>query len=792
MRALHRKLIRDLLGSAGTLLSVVAIIAIGTGSFIGLGSAQRILEASQRAYYRQYRFADFWVDVKKAPLSAVERIASLPEITALEDRVVFDVILDLQGEVRPLTGRLISTPARGFDRTLNGICLIRGSGFSDDRDTEVILSEAFAKAHDLQIGDQIGLILNRKRQSFVIVGTAISPEYVYMVRGPGDLIPDAERFGILYVKDRYAHEVLDLKDSCNQIIGRVAPGAQQSVDVLLDRIDRMLAPYGVMETVPRRRQASHRFLSDEIQGLAVSATIMPAIFLGVAALVLNILMIRLAQRQRTNIGTLKALGYSDRRVMMHFLSFGVVVGAVGGLAGAALGIALTHTMIEMYRSFFQFPAFLMRLQPDLLLIGMAISIAFAILGTVRGVREVLRLQPAEAMRQKPPERGGSILLESIPWLWRSFGFRTQMALRSVFRNRTRTVTAIVAAAMATAITFMSLASYDSFLYLVDYQFDMVAHSDVDIGMRDEASAEALFESRDLPGVDDAEPVLGVRCDLRHGRRSRRMTVTGLSSRHRLTTPMDAAGKQIRIPGDGLVLAHKLAELLDVQVGDSLALTPVRGRRETRHVRVASVVKSFLGMDCYADIHYLSGIVGESLAINAVQLKMDEQQLSSLYRTIKELPNAQGLGVRKDAKENIETTLVETSLFSIGLMVIFAGVISFGATLNNALIEIGDRIREISTLRVLGYRPGQVAGILFRQSMVTFGVGLVLAFPLGYAMVQLIASAYDSELYRMPVVIRPAVVVYTIVLAMLFALAAQWIVYRQIVKLDWLEGAKVKE
>lgn len=792
MRALNRKLMRDLLGSMGSLISVVVIIAIGTGSFVGLGSTQRILEASQAAYYRDYRFADFWVDVKKAPLTAIERIAQMPEVSALDARVVFDVILDLPGQVRPLAGRLISTPQRGFERTLNAVCLIRGSGFSDDRDEEVIISEAFAEAHHLDIGDRVGVILNRKRESFVIVGTAISPEYVYMVRGLGDLVPDHEHFGILYVKDRYAREVLGFKDACNQIVGRVVPTALAHLDTILDRIDRKLSPYGVLEVTPRRRQASHRFLTDEIAGLAVSATIMPAIFLGVAALVLNILMIRLTQRQRATIGTLKALGHSNRSIMLHYISFGVVVGIVGGLCGAVLGVSLAYWMIEIYKGFFQFPGFVLRTYPDLVLIGVAISVGFALVGTIRGVLEAIRLQPAEAMRQKPPERGGAIVLERWPWLWQRLGFRTHMALRSVFRNRVRTVTAIIAAALSTAIVFMGLATYDSFMYLVDHQFEKVTHSDVDIGMRDEKSLRVLLESRDLPGVDYAEAMFGLRCDLRHGRNARRIAISGLSPGHRLTTPMSADEKPIYIPSDGIVLSQKLAEILDARVGDTLELTPVRGRRKTRDVRVASIVESFLGLACYADVRYLSSVVGESLAVNAVQLAVDESQRPALYRRIKELPNAQGLGVRADTKLNIEKTLIETSVFSIGLMVLFAGIIAFGSTVNNALIEIGDRIREISTFRVLGYKPGQIAGILFRQSMVTFGVGLVLAFPLGYAMTELIAAAYDSELYRMPVIIRPGVVILTVGLALSFVLAAQGIVYWQIKKLDWLEGVKVQE
>lgn len=792
MSVLSRKLLRDLRGDASTLLSVVAIIVVGTATFVGLRSSQRILEASQAAYYRDYRFADFWVDVKKAPVSAAEQIAKMPEIDALEARVVFDVILDLPDVVKPLAGRLISTPPRGLAQTINGICLVRGSGFSEDRDEEAIVSEAFAAAHGLEVGDRIHLILNRKRESFVIVGTAISPEYVYMVRGPGDLIPDPEHFGTLYVKERFAREVLDFQDAFNQLVGRLTPGALGHVDAALERVDRVLTPYGVLEVVPRRRQASHRFLSDEITGLRVSATVMPTVFLAVAALVLNILMVRLAQRQRSIVGTLKALGYSNRAMMVHFLMFGVVIGTVGGLVGGALGILLARGMIGMYKEFFQFPSFLFRAYPDLVLTGVAMSIGFAVAGAIRGVRAVLRLQPAEAMRERPPERGGAIFLERWPWLWRQFGFRTHMALRSVFRNRTRTATAIVAAALSTAIIFMSVTMYDSFLYLVDYQFEALAHSDADIGMRDEKSLPALFEARRLPGVDYAEPVLGVRCDLRHGRSIRRMTVTGLNPRHRLTTPRYADGTPVRIPEEGLVLSHKLAELLGVDAGDRLELTPVRGRRVTVEATVAAVAETFIGLDCYADIRYLSGLVGEAFAINALQLSVNRPELPALYRRVKELPNAQGLSVRADAKANIEQTLIATSVFSIGILVLFAGVIGLGSAVSAALVEIGDRVRELSTLRVVGYHPSQVAGVLIRQGVVTSVTGLILAFPIGYVLVRIVAAAYDSELYRMPVIIRARDVILTLALALLFAIVAQGIVYRQIKRLDWLTGVKVKE
>ena len=609
MRTLSRKLGRDLLRNAGTLVSVVAIIAIGTGCFIGMGSAVRILSLSRSTYYSEYHFADFWVHVKKAPLTAVERIARLDGMEAVEGRVIFDVILDVPGEERPLTGRLLSTPRAHADRSLNGLCLVRGSGFSDDRREELILSEAFAREHDLDPGDRVGLILNRKRQSFVIAGTAISPEYVYMVRGEGDLVPDPKHFGILYVEEGYAREVLDFQDACNEIVGRVVDGVDADVEAMAQDVSRMLQPYGVLSTTPRERQASHRFLSDEIEGGRVSSTLIPGIFLLVAALVLNVVMSRFAERQRSIIGTLKALGYSSRRVFLHFLAFGVAVGVAGGLVGNVLGIALAAGMVEMYKEFYQFPRFVYEVYPDLLVIGMIISVVFALVGTAKGVWSVLRLEPAEAMRQKPPERGGMIFLEHFPRLWKQLGFRTQMAVRSLVRNRFRTMTGVLATALAGSLIMMSLTMYDSLWFLVDFQFDRIVHSDVDVGLREEQSIGGLYESRQLPGVDYAEPLLGVRCDMRNGRYERRMGIMGLSREHRMTTPVRADLEQIEIPREGLVMSRKLAELLNLKEGDNVEVTPVRGRREPAQAHLASIVESYIGLDCYADLHYLSRLVG---------------------------------------------------------------------------------------------------------------------------------------------------------------------------------------
>jgi putative ABC transport system permease protein len=256
--------------------------------------------------------------------------------------------------------------------------------------------------------------------------------------------------------------------------------------------------------------------------------------------------------------------------------------------------------------------------------------------------------------------------------------------------------------------------------------------------------------------------------------------------------MQADATPVLIPPEGLVLSEKLAEVLNASVGDHLELTPVRGRRRTVSVPVRSTIKSFLGLECYAHQGYLSRVVGEALAVNSVQLSVNPAQADALYGAIKQLPNAQGLNVPANTKANLEKTLAESMTASMGVTIIFAGVIAFGSLLSSSLIEIRDRTRDIATFRVLGYKPAQVAAIFFRENIIVFVGGLVVAFPIGYVLVTAVAKAYDTELFRMPVVWSVSTVATTATIAVIFVVIVQVFVYGQVRRIDWLEGIKIKE
>ncbi len=422
MKSLDRKLVRELRSAWGRLLAITSIIAVGVGCYVEMASIYANLTDAKQRYYAQCRMADFTIELKKVPITELSLLQSLPEITEIRPRIQFFATVDLDRVTELLNGQVLSLPDYR-QQTIDDIVLRRGSYFTDRRQNEVIVNDAFARRHGLRPGSWIHLILNNRRQELFVVGTAISSEFLYLM-SPGSITPDPEHFGVFYLKRSYAEEVFDFEGAANQVLGRLQPSMRERPGDVLRRAESLLEPYGVLSTTPLKDQPSNRFITEDMNGLATFTTILPTIFLAVAAIVLNILLSRWTEQQRTVVGTLKAIGYRDGQVFAHFIKFGLTIGVLGGLAGCVLGYVLAGYATDLLGKFYEFPKLENQLYLGKSLIGMLISLACALAGALHGGYVVLKLRPAEAMRPKPPRTAapsGSSTLPGCGPCWDSVG-----------------------------------------------------------------------------------------------------------------------------------------------------------------------------------------------------------------------------------------------------------------------------------------------------------------------------------------------------------------------------------
>src|SRR5690348_1540028 len=394
LSALDRKLLRDLWHMRGQVLTVGLIVASGIATYVTMRGTYESMQRAQQEYYSRYRFADVFAQLKRAPNKLSDEIADIPGVGAVQTRVVVEVNLDVPGLNEPAVGRIVSIP-EGQAPVLNDLFVRHGRYIEPVRQNEVLISEAFASANNLEVGTSIGAVINGRWEPLRIVGIALSPEYVYEIRG-AEVFPDNKRFGVLWMSRAALGALFNMEGGFNDVSLTLAPGANEAE--VITRLDRILEPYGGLGAYGREDQISNRFLTDEIAQDRITGIFVPTIFLGIAAFLIHVVLSRLINTQRNPVGLLKAFGYSDFAVGMHYLKFALVAVLAGTAIGSPLGIWLGKGLAQMYQNFFRFPSLNFIAGPKLILWGVAISAGAACLGATSSLRGVVALPPAEAMQ----------------------------------------------------------------------------------------------------------------------------------------------------------------------------------------------------------------------------------------------------------------------------------------------------------------------------------------------------------------------------------------------------------
>ncbi|HXE79526.1 MAG TPA: FtsX-like permease family protein [Vicinamibacterales bacterium] len=787
MRALTRKLLRDLWSVKGQALAIGLVMAAGVAMCLAYLSTFHSLRYTQRAYYDRYRFADVFVSVKRAPLGLQDRIAAIPGIARAVPRVVVDVTLDVEGLTEPATGRLVSieVPARP---TLNDIFLRRGRWPSLGRPDEVIVSEAFATAHGLGPGDSVGAIINGRRRELQIVGIGLSPEYLYSIR-PGELIPDDARFGIFWMERRGLASAFDMEGAFNDLAIRLRPGANER-DVIV-RLDTLLKPYGAFGAIPRALQTSHWYIDNELRQLQTVGLVIPIVFLGVAAFLLNVVLTRIVSVQREQIAALKALGYTKRELGLHYMQWGLVIALTGAVLGTAFGAWLGSSMTSIYNDFFRFPQLLYELPPSLVVVGALVSVVAALLGASAAVTRAVRLPPAEAMRPEPPASYRETLLERIG-LKRWLPQVGRMVLRNLSRQPVRALTSIVGVSLATAMLVLGTFILDAIDVLLDSQFFVIQRQDLTVSFVEPVSGRALHELKRLPGVLDVEPTRAVAARMRHGPRWRHVTIQGIVQRPRLQRVVDAGRGPLELPSSGLVLSTKLAELLEAEPGDRILVEVLEGRRPIVEVPVNGLVEEYMGTAAYMQLEALHDLMREGPSLSGAALQVDAREAASLYERLKRTPRVAGVSLKRSTIESFEKTMDETMHIMVFFNVLFAGVIAFGVVYNTARISLSERSRELASLRVLGFTRAEISTILLGELGVVTVVAIPAGLVLGYLSAGLLIAAFNTELFRFPLVISPATYAYAALAVLAATALSAAVVRRRLDHLDLVAVLKTKE
>ena len=785
--SLDRKLIRDVWQIRGQALAISAVIACGIAIFVTTRSAMESLQICQSTYYDRYGFADVFASLKRAPLSLQHRLAEIPGVAALSPRIVKDVTLTLKELKEPATARLVSMSDRQ-DEGLNRIHLRKGRSLEPSDVDNVLVNEAFANAWSMEPGDSVTVIMNGRLRKLFIVGVALSPEYVYLIR-PGDLIPDPSRFAIFWMNRKALEAAFDMEGAFNDVAFQLMPNA--NLDEVIRRIDFLTERYGGLGAYARRDQMSNRFLSDEIENLRSVGTVIPSIFLLVSAFLLNLVIGRIIGTQREQIAALKALGYSNWAIGWHYMKLSLMIVAVGWIIGVLGGAYIGRNLTFMYTQFFSFPFLTYHITLRMITTAAGIGITAGILGTAGAVRRAVSLPPAEAMRPEPPAKYQPTVLERMG-MTRLFSNTTLMVLRHIERTPVKSAMSILGIAMAVGVLVLGRSTADGVLHMVDIVFTIQQRQDLTITFIEPRSSRALYEIRNLPGVLMAEPFRSVPARLRFGHRSRRTGVMGLHNDAKLFELIDDKINPIELPKGGIMLSEKMAEMIGARPGDTVTLEVLEGSRPTREVVVTGLAREFLGTTPYMEIEALNRVMEEGNVISGVHVQADAKVVDKVYETLKGMPRVAGVTIKNTALTNFRKTMAETLLIMVMFQTVFATVIAFGVVYNAARLAVAERSRELASLRVLGFTRAEISGILLGELAILVVIAIPLGLILGHVAAYFIVQSFDTELFRIPFHLESSTYAKAVLVVAGAAIVSALIVRRKLDELDLIAVLKTKE
>ncbi|TAN43488.1 MAG: ABC transporter permease [Nitrospirae bacterium] len=787
MKALDHKLWRDLWGMKGQALAICLVIASGVCTYVLLISTMHSLNLTRDSFYSEYGFADVFASLKRAPEGLRQRISEIPGVNQVETRVMANVKLDIRDFPEPVTARLVSVPDSGSP-LLNRLFIRRGRQVDPSKDNEVLVSEAFADAHRLIPGDRFGAVINGKWKTLVVAGVALSPEFVLQSR-PGALSPDYKRYAILWMARTPFATAYDMKGAFNDVTMTLSPNALTG-DVIA-RLDELLDNYGGLGAYSRKDQMSNRFLSEEFKQLQRSAQIFPTIFIAVAGFLLNVVISRTVSTQRDQIAALKAFGYDNMSIGIHYVKLVFVIVLIGIALGLGAGIWLGRGLGRIYMEFYRFPYLLNVLKPSVVISASLISILSALAGTLYSVRRAALLPPAEAMRPEPPAQYRRIMLEYLG-LGRILSQPTRIIFRNIERRPVKTALTVFGIALASAVMISGRFSSDAIDFMVDVQFRLHHREDMTVTFTEPASGKAVHELQSIPGIEYAEPFRSVPAQLRFGHRTYRTSIEGVRPASRLYQLLDLRLKVVDIPPSGILLTDYLGQMLGIKEGDMLTVEVLEGSRPVLQVPVAGLAKQYIGLMGFMDISALNRLMKEGSAISGAYLATDARYQQQIYRKLVETPRVAGVVVRKEEIKNFYATQAEALLFFTFIATILGGIIAFGVVYNSARISLAERSRELASLRVLGYTRGEISYIFLGELALLTLVSILPGFFIGKGICVYVARALESDLFRIPVVIEPKTYALAAAVVIVSACLSGLIVRHRLDHLDLVAVLKTKE
>ena len=789
MKILLLKTIRDLRVSLAQSIALVVIVMLGVASYASSVAAYRDLGTSYQHTYDQLKLADVTFSVQSAPESVANDISKINGVQAVDARLVIDTGMEwtqADGQVNgPIRARLIGIPA-GEHPAVDDVLVLNGSYPETNTGFSALLESHFADYSHLGPGDSVTPIINGKAIDFSIIGVAASPEYLIVSPSKQEILPSASSFAVLFVPQPVIQNELGLNGTVNNFAVLLQPGSNRTD--IVNSIQTLLAPYDLSDTTLKEEQPSSAALSADLEGFREIAYIMPLVILLVAAVSVYMMLGRLVRAQTQEIGLMKAIGYNNSSVLVHYLLFALFIGVLGALLGALLGLPLGYAITKSYATELGIPIVASKFYPDLILEGVFLSLIATILAAIGPARGALRQSPAQAMRLDPAlshVKGRITFFEHIfkmP-LW------IRLPLRNVLRVPRRSLTTALGIIFAYVLFLMVWGMTDSINYFFKSNYTAVEKWNV-MALFDNPQTEATISTiQNWQGVKKVEPIAQFPATVNNNGDSEDILLTALDptqTMHGFQLPAGSSAEDVLKQGQ-LILTTGLVNKMNLEPGDQVTLRTPFGQQDFIIGPPSAEMMNSVG---YISLTELQKLAGTSQQIfNGTYLTIDNSQAQQIKKELYQLPGAYSVQLKTDLVSDIQSYLI---LFYgiMGIMLIFSLLMAFALLFNAMTVSVLERKREFATMRTLGTGRRQIVLLLFIENLILWIFTLIPGLILGYLTARGVGSSFNTDLFTFEIVIAPVSYGIAVVGILLTMLLATLPAIRRVNRLDLADATKV--
>lgn len=737
---------------------MIVMIAIGVGIFLGFNIEWKSIEANTLEFLEETHYADYRIyeetGFSKNDIQAIQKIDGIDAATRY-----FAVNVGVEGS----KNKLLLNVSEEY--TVSTMLLMEGEEYKENGDG-IWLSDQFAKKNDIKVGDTLTLTYTDITIKKNVVGLVKSGETMICVADENQLMPDLETFGFAYISPETLEDAIGMAfypqiNICSEL---EKAELEQAIKSALGRT--------VMVTTKDEHVSYAGAMGEVEEGKAMGA-ILPVLFLAIGILTMVTTMHRIAANEKVQIGTLKALGFRDGKILRHYTSYGFFIGLIGTMIGIVLGYGVAAIVISpsgMMGTYLDMPHWRL-VMPTFCVPVMIGTIVILTLISWLSVKKMLHGSAAEVLRPYEPKSVKKSVFERIG-IWQKLSFGIKWNVRDIMRHKSRSAMTLVGVFGCMLLLVGGLGMKDTMEKFVDTLDNGVNNYETRVNITENADNETIKEfAQDVSG--DWVATSGISYEGK--------TVT-LEIYHSTQNQIRFLNKQndfVELKDDGVYLCQRLADT--AEIGDTITFSPY-GSEETYYVKVVGYLRSLMSENIVMTDTY-----AKSMGI--------PYQITSVFtpQTPQEIGDADFIeGMQeKDMIMDTYSTFMEIMNLMVGVFVLAAVILGMVVLYNLGIMSYVERRRELATLKVLGFRDKQISKLLIGQNVVLTIIGVVIGLPAGVGVLYALIVSLVSE-YEMSISI--GVLTYSVSILVTFGVSVlvSWMVAAKNKKIDMVEALKGAE